>query len=60
MSFDKTLWTTVWVKKTTHKKLTDIGTKGQSYDDILDMLINVYEESNKKDNSVQNSTPVKK
>lgn len=53
MVFDKSEYTTIWVKKTTHEKLTDIGKKPQSYDDIIIMLIDDYEKGIKNPKVVQ-------
>lgn len=53
MVFDKSVYTTIWVKKTTHEKLTNIGKKPQSYDDIIIMLIDDYEKRNKNTKVVQ-------
>jgi len=32
-------FTMIRIKRTTHKKLTDLGHKGQSYDDVINDLI---------------------
>ena len=33
---------TIKIKEETHKKLVDIGKKGDSFDDLINMLINHY------------------
>jgi predicted CopG family antitoxin len=46
---DKTaVYKTIWVKNKTHDELTSIGTKSQSYDDIINMLITAYKKRNEK------------
>lgn len=58
IELDKNEWTTIGIRKATHEALTEIGTKGQSYDDIVRMLINAYPDGNKKTKSVQKNSPV--
>lgn len=34
---------TIKIKEGTHKKLVDLGRKGDSFDDLINMLINYYQ-----------------
>ena len=40
--------TTITVRKITRKRLADLGTSGDSLDDVLTMLINFYQKETSK------------
>lgn len=40
--------TTIRIKKINKKRMADIGKKDNSYDDILDLLLEYYESNHKK------------
>ncbi|HLC77070.1 MAG TPA: BfmA/BtgA family mobilization protein [archaeon] len=40
--------TTIRIKKTNKKRMAEIGRKDNSYDDILELLLEYYESNNKK------------
>jgi len=43
--------TTIRIKKTNKKRMAEIGRKDNSYDDILELLLEYYESNNKKKNA---------
>ena len=38
---------TIKIKEQTHRKLADLGKKGDSFDDLINMLINHFKKNNK-------------
>ena len=48
--------TTLWITKTNHTRMQKIGNKGETYNDILTKLLNVYEDSNNSRYCVQNAS----
>jgi len=44
---EKDKFTTIRVNEKTRQRLLELGVKGQSYDQLLQQLINLYEEQRK-------------
>lgn len=54
---DKHNFKTIWVHKSTHKKLSECGITGETYDDVLKKLLKVYKKY--KDVDEQEESEVK-
>ena len=52
MTFDKKQYTTLWIKKTTHARFDIIMKKSESYDEVINKMIDVYEKENKREKTV--------
>jgi hypothetical protein len=53
MPYDKNYYTTIWIRRTTHSRFDRIMKKSESYDKVINMLMDVYEKSNKVEENVQ-------
>lgn len=53
MTFDKKQYTTLWIKKTTHARFDTLMKKSESYDEVVNKMMDVYEKRIKVGKTVQ-------